>query len=352
MGQSTSSNLCTGRRPRTSLAEKKKILIVNDDGVFAPGLRCLVKNLCKRLGDYNDVAIFVLAPDRERSASSHSVTTRGSLTAVDVTAKLKASFASPNDGSHCLIAAYSLTGLPVDCAQLALEGTLFESDTPFSFDLCISGINLGHNAGTNVTYSGTLGAAREAALRGVPSLAVSLDIHSSGSKVADAESPFEHAAILASDIAHELVRGGLAATPSPPKEQASGAPPSASLWNINVPKVEAGKASARHPYPGVWLTRQSAFRIVAQFQLERTTANGIEVAPYIGAAVRDDALGTDTHALERGWVSVTPILADVELQYGCSNASEMRLRSMAEITRKLAHRVNLALRVLDETTKA
>ena len=340
MGAQTSA-LCTGRRPRASAESMRRILVTNDDGYAAPGMKALLHALCVRLGDYGDVQIVVAAPDRERSASSHCVTTRGVLNCADVLAEIRKE-ATPGDGSHCIAAAFAINGTPVDCAQVAIEGTLF--DTPLKFDLCISGVNLGHNAGTNVIYSGTLGAAREAAMRGVPSLAVSLDIGAAGEAKGH---PFEHAATLTADIAYELVRGGLASSNASIPEGTA-----APLWNINVPKAEAGKASARHPYPGIWLTRQSTFRLVAQFQLERTTSKGRELTPYIGSAVRDDALGTDTHALQRGWVSVTPVLADLNLMYGLPASGEQRLRAMSDDTRKLAHQCKLALKTLAEQSKA
>ena len=128
-----------------------KILLVNDDGIDAIGIRSLADELSR------EHTVWVAAPDRQRSAASKSMTLTVPLRAVEV--KL--------DGAE---AAYAVDGTPVDCARLGL-GNLVPSEP----DLVISGINIGPNLGTDTLYSGTCAGAQEAALFGVQAIAVSID---------------------------------------------------------------------------------------------------------------------------------------------------------------------------------
>lgn len=127
------------------------VLLSNDDGIQAPGLTALIKEFARR----HEVA--VVAPDRERSASSHSITVHKPLRAQQMDTKL---------GATC---AYAVNGTPGDCVKLALTTLL-----PKKPDMVISGINRGSNLGTDVFYSGTVAAAFEALLHGIPAIAVSL----------------------------------------------------------------------------------------------------------------------------------------------------------------------------------
>ena len=128
-----------------------RILFTNDDGVFSPGLLALLSAF---QGDGNE--LLVAAPDAERSGASHSFTMLSPLRAKPVMIP----------GAE-RVAAYAVSGTPVDCVKLAY-GNLFEKP-----DLLISGINLGANRGTDIFYSGTVSAAMEGALLGIPSIAVS-----------------------------------------------------------------------------------------------------------------------------------------------------------------------------------
>ena len=130
-----------------------QILITNDDGIFADGLRALVKALLARQHQ-----VMVVAPDRERSAVSHALTLHEPLRAMKHKDLLDAG---------CTVA-YSVSGTPVDCVKLAFHNLL-----PMRPDVVISGINHGPNLGNDIAYSGTVSAALEAAQQGVLSLAAS-----------------------------------------------------------------------------------------------------------------------------------------------------------------------------------
>lgn len=129
-----------------------RVLLSNDDGILAEGLHVLRRKLAEI------AEVYVVAPDRERSACGHSITVHRPLRAQQVTL----------DGVAGPL--WAVNGTPADCVKLALEALLPEPP-----DLVISGINLGANLGTDVLYSGTVSAAMEGAIGGVPSLAVSLD---------------------------------------------------------------------------------------------------------------------------------------------------------------------------------
>ncbi len=127
-----------------------KILLVNDDGIFAPGINKLYETI-------QDIAeIDVVAPDGERSAVSHALTLDRSIQVRNVKTDL--------------FEGVAVNGTPADCVKLALTEILSEKP-----DLVISGINLGSNSGLNVIYSGTVGAAAEATFNGIPAIALSLD---------------------------------------------------------------------------------------------------------------------------------------------------------------------------------
>ncbi|CAM9000600.1 unnamed protein product [Rhodiola kirilowii] len=127
------------------------IMVTNDDGIDAPGLRALVQTLVAT----NRYQVLVCAPDSEKSAVSHSITWRHPLSAKK----------TEIDGAL----AYAINGTPADCTSLGLSKALF----PFLPDLVISGINMGENCAYHIVYSGTVGGAREAFFYGVPSISVS-----------------------------------------------------------------------------------------------------------------------------------------------------------------------------------
>src|SRR5450432_4506456 len=157
--------------------QRPLILVTNDDGVMAPGIRALRE----ALGEIGEVV--VAAPDRERSAASHSISLDRPLRVDEIEPGV-----------------FSIDGTPVDCVYLALLHLV-----PRKPALCVSGINNGYNLGSDVFYSGTVAGAVEGALRGVPALAVSLERR----KPQD----FSHAARFAAVPAAEIIRRGDVALP-------------------------------------------------------------------------------------------------------------------------------------------
>ncbi len=237
------------------------ILVTNDDGVFAPGLLALAQSM-RALG-----TVSVLAPDRNWSASGHVKTLERPLRVREVHLA---------DGSL----ARSCDGAPSDCVALALLGLI-----PGPIDLVVSGINPYANVGHDLTYSGTVTAAMEAAIAGVPGLAFSVD----GSEENQVED-YTPAAVVALEVARKVSERGL---------------PRHVLLNVNVPALPAWKIQGNR------VTRQG-LRIYRDKLIVREDPRG---RPYywIGgqAPTGVDEEGTDIGALLRGHVSITPITLDM-----------------------------------------
>lgn len=250
------------------------VLLTNDDGIHAPGLLAL-KQALSRVAE-----VSVVAPDRPRSACGHSITLHKPLRVA--TTRLA-------DGSSGL----STTGTPTDCVMLALRGLL---DT--RPDLVISGVNDGPNLGWDLTYSGTVSAAMEAAISNVPAVAVSsvrLDEppYAEPTHLAGTERPpvhFDLAAEFAAHLARVLESHVL---------------PSYTLLNVNVPSVPAGELR------GVELTRQGIRRYPGQ--VERRQDPMGRTYYWLGGDIPEDILeeGTDVHALSERRISVTPVHMDL-----------------------------------------
>ncbi len=241
-----------------SEASPPHILVTNDDGVTAPGLAALAGAL-RALG-----RVTIMAPDKNWSASGHVKTMHKPLRVATVRL---------DDGSEAL----STSGAPSDCVALALLGIVKEP-----IDLVVSGINPFSNLGHDVTYSGTVTAAMEAAIFGVPGLAVSTDF--------DAELGYAVAARIAARIAGQVLDRGL---------------PKGVLLNVNIPPLPA---EAIH---GVRITRQG-LRVYRDALVERADPRG---RPYywIGgdAPTGIPEPGTDVQALADGYVSITPLHLDL-----------------------------------------
>ena len=237
-----------------STSDKPLILISNDDGVRAPGIQALAA----ALADVGEVLI--AAPDRERSAAAHSIS---------LDCPLRVERVAPN--------AYAIDGTPVDCVYLALHHLV-----PRKPDLCLSGINNGFNLGSDVFYSGTVGAALEGALRGVPAIAISLERQS--------PQDFSHAAAFAA----ELVRDILSRGPGAIEEE--------TLLNVNLP---AG------PVRGVRPTKLGR-RIYRDQVAVRKDLRGKDYY-WIGGpeAKGPDVPGSDCTAIAEGLVSVTALGLDL-----------------------------------------
>jgi 5'-nucleotidase len=241
---------------------EKHILVTNDDGVMSPGLYALVKELC-HLGK-----VSVLAPDRNWSGGGHVKTLDRALRVREVRL---------TDGT----VAYASDGAPSDCVALASLGYFKEP-----IDLVVSGINVGANLGHDVTYSGTVTAAMEAGIAGVPGIAVSLEVPEGFLGEVD----FGPAASAARLIVQRVIENGL-----PPEI----------LLNVNVPFLREDQIQ------GFRLTRQG-LRVYHSRLDERIDPRG---RPYywIGgeAPTGVPERGTDIGALAEGFISVTPLQLDL-----------------------------------------
>ncbi len=231
-----------------------RILLSNDDGYFAPGLACLAETL-------SEVAeIIVVAPERDRSGSSNSLTLDRPL-----------SLHKSHNGF------YYVNGTPTDCVHLAVTGML--DVLP---DMVISGVNNGANMGDDTVYSGTVAAATEGYLLGVPSLAISLEGASKGN--------FLTAARVAADMVERLKQNDL----NYPM-----------LLNINVPDVDYVQLQ------GIEVTRLGR-RHKAEPVIKSLSPRG-ETVFWVGAAgaAQDAGEGTDFYAVQHNRVSVTPLQIDL-----------------------------------------
>jgi 5'-nucleotidase len=230
-----------------------RILVSNDDGIYSPGIAALAA-IAREFGD-----VRVVAPDVEQSAKGHSIT---------VLAPLR-SFPTPLAGLD--VEAYRVNGTPADCVALGLH--LWEE-----CDLVLSGINLGGNVGFEVWYSGTVAAARQAALAGVPAIAFSLMLD-------QAEPNFEPLGPYLREVLNLLLKGPAAG---------------AALVNVNLPQ---------HPR-GIQWTRQSVRRHSHRL-VEGEDPAGRPVYWVADNALTDPQEGTDRWAVGMGLVSLTPLRLDL-----------------------------------------
>lgn len=229
------------------------ILVTNDDGIHSPGILVLAEQLAT-LGE-----VVIVAPDRERSAVSHALTLHAPLRADE----LRPGF-------------FAVDGTPTDCVNLAIHGLLGRKP-----DLVVSGINRGGNMGDDLTYSGTVAAAMEATLMGVPALAFSLEAQRFLAE------DFAVAATVAVDLARQALSTRL---------------PMDTFLNINVP---AGFPA------GIRLTRQGRRRFSDLIEKKSDPRGRSYYWLGAGQVSFEDAEGTDFHAVSQGYVSVTPLHLDL-----------------------------------------
>lgn len=233
-----------------------RILVTNDDGIQSPGLHALVR----ALHDWGDV--WVIAPDREQSAVGHAITLSEPIRLFPWTI----------DGADHT---FAISGTPADCVKLALTELM-----PARPDLLLSGVNRGENTGISVIYSGTVSAATEGTINGIPSIAISL-----GSFVS---TRFETAALVGRRMAEVVAERGL------PRE---------TLLNVNVPDLPLDKIK------GIRVTRQGRTRFQETF-MKRADPRGKIYYWMDGAKLPLEETDTDGTALHEGYVSVTPIRLD------------------------------------------
>lgn len=236
------------------MSSRLRILVCNDDGIAAPGLYALARELSE-LGE-----ITVVAPDRQQSAIGHAITMNYPLRAVPY---------HRND----VFFGHAVDGTPADAVKLAVKCLL-----PRAPDLLLSGINHGSNTAINIIYSGTVSAATEGTILGIPSIAVSLTTYQ--------EADFSYAAKFAARLARMVVANGL---------------PRGTLLNVNVP------ALAEEKIRGVKVTRQGESSWEDTFDVRRDPSN----REYFWLTGRmnetDSDPETDQVAVRDGFISVTPI---------------------------------------------
>lgn len=237
-----------------------RILLSNDDGVHAAGIRALQKEL-KKIGD-----VWVVAPLEERSTTGHSLTIHKPLRMISM-------------GNQF----YGVSGSPADCVYMGIRQVLKEKP-----DLVVSGINRGANLGQDVYYSGTVSAAREACILGIPSLAVSLSIDYEKAK-SEEELHYDTAAKAAVRVLREMKRWEL---------------PEYTLLNLNVPDVPYSRLK------GIKFTRQG-FRYYSGNILRRKDHRGRDYF-WVGGKYKGfrNEEGTDCDAVEKGFGSLTPLKLD------------------------------------------
>ena len=231
-----------------------KILISNDDGVHAPGLSFLAAAL-EKIAD-----ITVVAPDRNRSGVSNSLTLENPLRVITL----------PNGY-------YSVNGTPTDCVHLAVTGLMKEMP-----DMVVSGINEGSNLSDDVLYSGTVAAATEGRFLGLPSMAVSLAGHRC--------EHYETAAQVAKTMVEQLRKTPLTAD---------------TILNVNVPDVPFSELR------GIQVTRLGT-RHIAEPTVKAIDPRGRKIY-WVGlpGPEQDAGPGTDFYAVNTGYVSVTPLHVDL-----------------------------------------
>jgi 5'-nucleotidase len=239
---------------------KPLILITNDDGSVAPGIRALIA-VMKEVGE-----VVVVAPDSPQSAMGHAITINNTL-------KLERVHIDNEIEQE-----YSCSGTPVDCVKIAVNEVLKRKP-----DLCVSGINHGSNSSINVIYSGTMSAAVEAGIEGIPAIGFSLLDYSW-------DADFEPIKKHLKKIALEVLHNGL---------------PEGVVLNVNFPKL------SQEAIKGIKICRQAKAMWQEEFD-KRTNPQGKEYYWLTGKFVNQDK-GTDTDewALENGYISIVPVQFDL-----------------------------------------
>jgi 5'-nucleotidase len=251
-----------------------RILICNDDGVTAPGIKALIESV-KDLGN-----VTVVAPDKPQSGTGHGIT-------INSTLRLNKLHEEKN------LAIYSCSGTPVDCIKLAIFKLM-----KIKPDIILSGINHGSNASINVLYSGTMSAAVEGCLEGVPSAGFSLLDH-------DINADFEASAKVARSIAIKMLEEGL---------------PKGVCLNVNIPRLHHSEIM------GIRICRQANGNWEEEFEA-RIDPTGKEYFWLTGTFKNyDSGTDTDIFALEHNFVSVVPIMYDLTATQALANLISWNLK--------------------------
>lgn len=242
------------------MRDKPLILVTNDDGITAPGIRMLIE-VMNEIGD-----VVVVAPDSPQSGMGHAISVNSVL------------YCNPTTVDEGPQLEYSCSGTPADCVKMAKN--LILNKTP---DLCVSGINHGANSSINVIYSGTMSAAVEAGIEGIPAIGFSLLDY-------DWNADFRASKEFVKKIALNVLLNGLA---------------DGVVLNVNIPKLK------KEEIKGVKICRQANGNWKEEFD-KRTSPFGKEYYWLSGEFVnKDKGLDTDIWALENGYISVVPVHFDM-----------------------------------------
>lgn len=256
------------------MKKKPLILITNDDGISAPGLRALI-SVMKELGE-----VAVVAPDSPQSATGHAITINNTLTInkVDIDPDIETE--------------YSCSGTPVDCVKFAVSEILHRKP-----DLCVSGVNHGSNSSINVIYSGTMSAAVEAGIEGIPAIGFSLLDY-------NWNADFEQIKSAIRKITIEVLENGL---------------PEGVILNVNFPKLKENEIK------GIKICRQAKAMWQERFD-KRQSPMGKDYYWLTGKFVNlDNGEDTDEWALENGYISVVPVQFDLTAHHAMQTLNSWNL---------------------------
>lgn len=242
------------------MAQKPLILVTNDDGIYAPGIKFLAE-VAARFGE-----VLVVAPDKPQSGTGHAITINSSLRI-------------QKTNYHNVEVEYACSGTPVDCVKMAVNHILKKRP-----DLILSGVNHGSNSSVNVIYSGTMSAALEGALEGAPSIGFSLCDYAMDADFTQAEKFISQ--IIEQSLKHKMPKGV--------------------CLNVNIPKLNTGELK------GIKVVRQAKGNWVERFQ-ERQDPYGRNYYWLMGEFVNfePEAKDTDEWALANGYISIVPTQADL-----------------------------------------
>lgn len=256
--------------------EKPLILVTNDDGITAPGLRTLIQ-LMKEIGE-----VVVVAPDSPQSGMGHAITVDNTLYSQKVVV----------DKEKGAPLEYSCSGTPADCVKLALQEILDRRPA-----IVVSGINHGSNASINVIYSGTMSAAIEAGIEGIPAIGFSLCDYSWNAN-------FEGAKVEIQRIVTEALTHGMA---------------KGTVLNVNIPKTDGERPK------GIKVCRQARANWKEQFD-KRTSPNGKEYYWLSGEfELLDKGEDTDEYALKNGYISIVPTQFDLTAHHAIQHINNWNL---------------------------
>ncbi len=269
------NKLCTFAKvlKKHGMPIKPLILVTNDDGVSAPGIKALIE-VMTTIGD-----VVVVAPDSPQSAMGHAITINNTLHLEKI----------HYEGVQT---AYSCSGTPVDCVKIAVHEILKRKP-----DICVSGVNHGSNSSINVIYSGTMSAAVEAGIEDIPAIGFSLLDY-------NWEADFEVLKEHIQKITLQVLENGL---------------PEGVVLNVNFPKLK------KEEIKGIKICRQAKAAWIEEFD-KRTNPQGREYYWLTGRFINQDSgEDTDEWALEHGYVSIVPVQFDLTAHTAIANLKKWAL---------------------------